>query len=196
MAKGRRYWKFTTVDDQDTIDLLNRLVDGIINRTGKSENEVLNTIWVNTLLDIAKGNMPEITLNPVHQKIVEAKLKNVGEKYIMRDLIEVYEMMSHEEFLAWAKEDEIPEEYVERVVQKCSWRNPDMGWSSRADSWLRERLADGSPCTTEQIRQDAIATGLISQDPGDWSKLKQLAWRRGYTTSASYAEWKLPDLIQ
>jgi hypothetical protein len=103
-----------------------------------------------------------------------------------RRLAELYESMGLDQFVGWCEERGIDWEGFLDEYQLFRQSEPQ-SWSEKASSWLRDFLRDGERHHTDEIKEAAIAKGIIDHSDDhtfkrDWGKLRQVAHREGLTT--------------
>jgi len=97
-----------------------------------------------------------------------------------------------EAFLEWCKEAGVKAELLDIFTQR--YRIDIPGWRNQAVYWLKSiMLTDGQSHSTDEVKVSAAKAGIISDNPKDWIRLRQLASDMQVTTQEK-GQWKLPSL--
>ena len=114
-------------------------------------------------------------------------LRDVREMKAEKEVFdELLHELSFDEFVDWA--EEVGFDWNSFLEEKKSKNQSKSNWADRARFWLIQKLGDGEPHHTNQIKSDAIEDGIISDSTPesfrkDWDKLRHLASHDGFTTN-------------
>jgi hypothetical protein len=112
-------------------------------------------------------------------------------------LAKIYEQEGLDAMVEWCEKEGITgwqealEEYNEGLFQQRA----QAPWSDKAKDWLAEFLGDGKPHHIDEVQLEAVRSGIISDESleatdRDWSKLKVLASRKGYSAKGARGWWE------
>lgn len=185
------YFSFNERDDFD--DHWDRINASAI-RNSMSRAELYRHLFLlgleqDELLHANENNVSSLENAMIRHRALLRKRRKTFEQ-----MHELSKEMGRDNFISWyMDQDDCDMELLNTFIEEQTEYYATLPWNEHAKIWLHNKLGDGNSHATQDMRQAALAEGVIDESVGDWNKLKQLAWRLGLTSETDYGYWKWPE---
>lgn len=185
------YFGFNERDDYD--DHWDRVNNSAI-RNSMSRAELYRHLFLLGLEQDELLHASENNVSSIENAMIRCRASLRQRRKTFEHMHELSKEMGRDNFIAWyMDQDDCNMELLNAFIEEETEYYATLPWSEQAKVWLYGHLQDGNPYTTQDIHNAAIQAGVIDESVGDWTKLKQLAWRMGLSGGADYGYWKLPS---
>lgn len=199
----RRYYAFFKFDGDEVALFEERLTAALnfLTKEGESVNcavdanpyGIIFERGVEALETDMGANLEEDDFSIISRKLRILRMDTAKNK----SLAAIYERIGLDDFVAFCEEEGIInwtralEDYNTELFEQKT-KAP---WSEAAGDWLAEFLGDGKTHHVNEVKEEAIASGIIDDTDDntidrDWNKLKVLASRKGNSAKGVRGWWE------
>lgn len=190
---SRTYPPTFRFDDMESCNDFHGRVMKILEENQMSFSEGYRLIFEAGIESLEQQRVEDGRASSLESAIIKERAKTREWEKLFEDLEFLYQRKGDDEFYQWyLAQPDCDMELLEEFRRRQDTKKAHLPWSEQARSWLFKELQDGNPYQTSEIRAKAIQEGVITEDPEDWNKLRQLAWRNGMTGEADHGWWCLP----
>lgn len=183
-------------DSKGFVNHVKRSIAHIRHCLGLSQSQVMLDLLLagiekrrQDIRDGKDGTLPEQgTPEWVEYKTLDERLRIMREGRELADLEPIYKSRGPDGFMQWCQEVGIPQDVVDRFLQRYSWFGTEIKQSDADRDWLRNLLEGNGEMSTTEVRQLAESDGIIVNDT-DWERLSKTA-RRLKLNGTKHGHWQ------
>jgi len=154
---------------------------------GGSRTDAINRIWFAGLKALAESEELEGKIDKRAIAIIEKWREIIAGSSTNSMLEQIYENTEYDVFVEFCKENEIDHE---KFLKDYRLKLPDSTNKSKVMAdWLKYTLADGNEYRAVDIKEAAEIDRVIVSE-SDWSLMKHVASREGYSSGGKHGYWR------